>query len=252
MLGIRLIGHAISMVFSNIGAALRISVPIFVTSLVFIVLFAGQLGRAYDGNEAGYQGLGIGFVIIVVLTVAAVCWTAVAWHRYILLQENPGMFLPKLDGNLVLGYIGRSILLGLVLIIPGIALSFLGGGVAFNLFAASPYLAVILITLIIYVPLFFLFYRFSLILPAGAIGKHMTLGNSWSDTASASGAIVVVSLVMLAVSVVFELVIQKIFGSTSVSTLVVSAVIDWFMMMIGLSILTTLYGHLVEGRELRA
>jgi hydrogenase-4 membrane subunit HyfE len=91
--------------------------------------------------------------------------------------------------------------------------------------------------------------RWGLILPATAVGRPMTMGDSWNATKQHSGAIFTAVLILIALNLVVSLVVGFVLGDNIV-TAILGLVINWISLMIGISILTTLYGLVVEGRVL--
>lgn len=93
--------------------------------------------------------------------------------------------------------------------------------------------------------------RLSLVLPARAVAKPMTFGESWSATDPASSGIIKIVLVLGVINVVLGWLISAVFGTNPVSALL-SLTVQWFTAMLSLSVLSTLSGTLVERRPLVA
>ena len=95
-----------------------------------------------------------------------------------------------------------------------------------------------------------LFFRIGLILPAAALGERLTLRESWQASGQDDKAILVLALIVMGARLLIELP-AMIDGSTgTVVSLIYGIVVNWFVTMIGISVLTTLYGHFVEGRSI--
>jgi hypothetical protein len=99
------------------------------------------------------------------------------------------------------------------------------------------------------VVLYWLWMRLALILPAAAVGRPMTLGESWRYTARASGAIFVAIVILSALSIGAGFVLDLLLPGGLVRT-VFDVVVTWISLMVGVSVMTTLYGHLVERRAI--
>jgi len=256
MNGLDIVRHGVDMLLRNLGPALRVSVgPFLLATLVVIVLGALGFGAlALDPSAAsleGGAGLALGgllsSLVLLVVILFAVSWIAVAWHRYILKEEAPGL-LPPLRADLVWPYLGRSILIALILIVVAIPLGLVFGlvvGASGSVAAAS------LVGLLMALVLGWVGTRLSLVLPARAVERSMTFGESWAITAPASGAIFLVVLILALISIVLSSLLTLILGDNIFSGLL-SLALQWFTTMLGLSVLTTLYGHLVEHRPLAA
>ncbi len=98
----KIVLHAFRMIFANIGDALKVSVG---PMLIFVVL-ALVLGSVANVSFTSIDPIqsvetasaGALFVSVLILCAAAIfifAWIAVAWHRFILLEEYPGV-LPAL------------------------------------------------------------------------------------------------------------------------------------------------------------
>lgn len=258
MNGLDIVKHGMDMLLRNIGPALRISVGPFligvvVTALLGALGLGAAFGPAADFAEPGALGAGWGFGLFLgglataVLWLFLFAWVAVAWHRYVLKEEAPGL-LPPLRSDLVWPYLGRSILIALILIGVAIPLSLVVGLIAGG--SQSLVLAGML-GLAMALALGWVGTRLSLVLPARAVESPMTFGESWSATAPASGAILLVVLVLALINVVLGGLFSLALGDNVLSSLL-SLVVQWFTTMLGLSVLTTLYGTLVERRALAA
>jgi DMSO reductase anchor subunit len=90
--------------------------------------------------------------------------------------------------------------------------------------------------------------RLSLVLPARAVDRPLSFGDSWAATDPASGAIAMVVLALATLNVVLSLALGQL--GFSLATALLSIVVQWFTAMLGLSVLTTLYGALVQRRPL--
>ncbi len=258
MNGLEFIRHGVNMLLRNLGPALRVSVgPFLIALLVTMLLTAlgvgAALGPTTDFTQApdmtaGWGvGLFIGAFVTLTLWLFVFSWVAVAWHRFILKEEAPGL-LPPLRSDLVWPYLGRSILIALILILAAIPL-----GLVFGLIAdGSQSLAMAgIVGILMALVLGWIGTRLSLVLPARAVERPMTFGESWAATASASGAIFLVVLILSIVNVVLSGLFVMVLGDNVVSGLL-SLIVQWFITMLGLSVLTTLYGNLVERRPLAA
>ncbi|MGY3438461.1 MULTISPECIES: hypothetical protein [unclassified Marinovum] len=235
--------HSVRLVINNLDVALRVSLLLYLVQIasqlfshsVGVEMVAGPDGGVYPVHS-GIEGL-----VMMALGIAALCaslWIAVAWHRFVLLGETPSGWLPKWPGGTVLGYLWRSILLGLAV---GVAL-----------------LPVIMLTSIMLPPIAmmsivvgagaYLFFRLSPILPAIALGETMSFKDAWVATRDASGTMAGLAGLMILATFVMQIPTMLSGDPNSTLSLVYSIVVGWFATMIGISLLTTVYGHCVEGR----
>lgn len=247
----QIVRHAFVMVFGNLSNALRISLgPMLIgvgAAIVATLLFSALGG----GMMAVGQTLTI--LVILPLLLFVFSWVAVAWHRFVLLEEYPGA-LPQISGRPIWPYVGKTLLLTMILIGIAIPLFFIlalvfgvnpmemaaGGG------AGGGVLAEIAVELLVS----YLAMRLSLVLPAVSVGQPMGFIESWRVTRPVSGAIVGVVLLLTGFNLIATLASAPLLGALPVIGALVFMATTWITMMVGVSILTTLYGYLVEGRDL--
>ena len=96
----------------------------------------------------------------------------------------------------------------------------------------------------------YLWFRIALALPAIAVGKPITMGQAWEASKGMSGTIFGVALLLMAingVATIFTGQIAMVFGPLA---FLIDLAVQWTILMLGVSILTTFYGHLIEKRPL--
>lgn len=256
MKGWHIFTHSVRLVLNNLDAAFRVSLVLYCVTVAYhIAVFLnppqmmdmpmgdgmGETMRLPMVNPGTAGLLGI----LGLLTVVAGLWIAVAWHRYVLLSEYPRGWLPRFDGGRMLGYLGRSlliaILIGLAILVLMMPLGFLAIALP-GLAALYPVLAVGVGSI--------LFFRLGVILPAGAVDRKMTLGEAWDATKDGNSTVLVLAGLMMAGSLILQLPSMLNGDPGSIINLVYGIVVNWFATIIGVSVLTTLYGHFVEGRAI--
>ena len=264
MLGFRLFLHALRMILGNLSAAFRISVPLFLMAALLawmsLTIARHPAAAAMPGGgvrvpfEALPAGFGIGFLLAIFLAVIAFLWTAVAWHRYTLLEETPGALLPPWNGGAIWSYFVAAIVWVLLVFAVGLAISIVGGFVlamfSGSLSHGSPAVVALVFGAIVYVPIVIVSYRIAPILPAAAIGRKISVGDAWRATSGANGALFFMALVTVVVSLAASAPVAALEAVSLTLALIWQALVNWFGMLLGISILTTLYGHFVEKRDL--
>lgn len=248
MNGIKLIKHAASMVVNNLGAALRISGVIFlVQSGAHLALGVFSPASAQPTNGIFLTGLALAIYVITSV------WIAVAWHRFLLTGELSDTILPRFLPNTILAYAWRSFLVTLFIIVPVIVF-----GIAYGIFAAASNganndsLSILfgLVALVIVVPLVVMLYRVSVVLPATALGKHLSFRQAWELTRGATGAVLLFILISILLGAL-SLFVSALLSAFPLPVMIVwNVVIGWISMMFGISLITTFYGHYVEDRDL--
>ena len=99
-------------------------------------------------------------------------------------------------------------------------------------------------------PIVVLFLRIGPILPANAIGRPLRVGEAWKRTKPSRALILrLIAVICLADVSLFSL--NWILERIGPGTIPISFAVGWLTSMFYLTLLATLYGHLIEGRPLR-
>lgn len=247
MFGIAIFAHAIRMVLNNLGPALRISGVLM--GVLFVATLALGGGQAAVGGDAGVPVFDGGALILLVLSFLVSIWIGVAWHRYILRDEVPTGLVPGFDGAAIGSYFVAGLILVAILLALAIPLGVLVAVLLIPLSAGGdPGLFVALMFgLLLYLPLAYVGYRISPILPSAALGPRMALKDAWYATGTSGAAFVVLTVASVLASMLAQAPIWVLGGFLGAIWLFV---VQWATILIGASILTTIYGHYVEGRPL--
>ena len=260
----QIIRHALRMIFGNLGQALRCSIgPYVILILGYILAFTifggsmrmmgpGQMGTPEMMGDGG-AGLVLLVFLLIPFTLFVISWVAVSWHRFILLEEYSGI-LPAVSDRPIWPYAGRSLLYGLLvglaaipvfivasLIAAPMAGPGMGGGV-------SP-LALIIFVLVTAI-LTYLWFRIAIALPAVAVGKPITMGQAWEASKGMSGTIFGVAFLLMAINGIATILTTQIAMILGPLAFLIDLAVQWTILMLGVSILTTFYGHLIEKRPL--
>lgn len=249
--GYQLLRHVVQQVFGNIGQAARLTLLLSLVAPVFLYLTNPQVfaavytGAEIDPGTMPQVSFGALFLAIV-LGIIAWCWAAVGWHRYVLLEEPAMGILPRWIGSRVFAYLGRVIVVGLVLV-----LALFGAGFVVGLIVTIAPLPLVggLLGLGLVIFASWLFVRIGLVLPAAALGEPLRIGESWAETRPVSGAIVLPIIVIGVVAAIANGLVGLVFGVTVIG-LALSAAVSWLQLLLNLALMTTLYGNRIEGRQL--
>lgn len=237
--------HSVRLVFNNLDAALRVSLVLYLVQAASQVASysaapadaaIGPGGQLYTDITAGEALM---LFVLGLASVVSSLWIAVAWHRFVLLSETPQGWLPRWPSTAIFGYLWRSILVGLlvsVIVIPVIFLTSLLG-------------PVLMIAAVVGVGSY-VFFRVSPVLPAIALGTKMSFGDAIDATRSGGSTLFGLAGLMIVGSLLLQIPTMLSGDPNSVISLVYGIVIGWFATMIGISLLTTVYGHFVEGRSI--
>lgn len=246
----RLVLHSFSLLFRNFAEALKVSlVPLALAMLLGVAAFTVSgvtpeiLAMASISGQLPLNGV-LAILFIGVVMMFAFAWVAVAWHRFVLLEEYPGI-VPPVTGRPIWPYVWKTLGIGILLFLAATFLSIIGGMVL----SLTGGAALGLFTFAVGTILTHAWLRSALILPAVAVGEDLTLREAWAVSAPASRVILGVALILVGLNMLAGLV-QQALVPPGLAGVAVSLAIGWITLMVGTSILTTLYGHLVQNRPL--
>jgi hypothetical protein len=256
MLGIRLFWHAVQMVVNNWQAALRIALfPVLLSVMATIVLnvvtgadlmslWAGYIGM--DGMEGPVMLASFAsFIIYGVICI----WITVYWHRYILLEELPNSFVYWADWGTIWAYLLWAFLLALMvaipLMIPGIILT-----IALTMMFGGYELATEVIIIVFLFVLTIITLRVSIVLPALAIRRKMSVREGWKAGAGHMPAFALIAFIEILIGYATEVVPSYLGAGVPLLGFLLSTVLNISLLIVSVSVLTTIYGHFVEERPL--
>ncbi|WP_412552945.1 hypothetical protein [Shimia sp. MIT1388] len=241
MQGWKLFKHALRMVIGNWREVLRIFfVPMI---LGIVVFFAFLFGVTFLLGE-GVLPVFAFAAILAYVTVAS--WCIVSWHRFVLLEERPTKWLPPFDFSAVVFYFLRGFGLGLIFFVLAMPLLLVvvPSLEAFGAFASI----IVAIAVLVGVSVFCM--RLSLVLPAVAVDEPMTMRESFAATKQATlpfaGLVVTYGALQAGLNMMSEY-----FADTENLLGMLATFVGLILFgLINISLLTTFYGHYVEGRAI--
>lgn len=243
--------HSLKQVTGNLSGAIKVSALPYLIQFAVMGMVLGFGASAFnpekmaqgDVPEAGFW---LGLLLFWVIYMFTSLWIAVAWHRFVLLGEETAGFVPALKSDRIWAYFVRSLGATLVLILAAIVLAVPAGIlVAMLANATGPSLISGLVPILIFIPLLVVFYRISGSLPGAALGNEVDFWAGWNATKGENLNI----LVLVIITFVFSLILNRL-GMIPVIGIVAQFIGGWAIIMVGASMLTTLYGHYIEGRSL--
>ncbi|MHA6298358.1 hypothetical protein [Devosia sp. CAU 1758] len=250
-MGFRIFRHAVRMVFSQLGDALRIS------ALLYIVTFAVSVGLAFlAASQAPVPAPGTpatltwDSAVSTVVSVVLYLWIAVGWHRFVLLNEQPNAVLPQVHGDRMLAYLGRLVQTFLVLLLPAIVVVFLVISLAMAM--GGNEIMVMLLSIVTIFVMTFVSYRLSPMLPGAAVGQGLGVAEAWKTTRGTGMAILGLAIVSAIAAVAIDIPGTLMLSQSNglVFGLIWLALSGWVKLIVGVSIITTLYGVYVEKRTI--
>ncbi len=252
--------HALRMLLHDPAATLRVLLPptvLVALASVGIGVFAPDVLTLAQATPETVVLPNVGTLLLALalLTIALVGYAlmAILWHRYVLLQGDARETQLRPDTGVVLGYLWRATVLGLVQIligVPALLVFAMLSTVGATLPAVAAGVALVLLTLGLGLFLVWVGLRLSLVLPAAALGEHMLLSQSWQATQPLSGPLWAVAAIVAAISMVFAWALNGIAADAPAFSIALKSVAYIIEGLIFISILTTLYGHLIQRRPL--
>ncbi|CUH51488.1 hypothetical protein [Shimia marina] len=245
MQGWKLFKHALRMVTGNWREALKIFLLPSVATMAFTAVFIFILAFL---QESGFGSVLVTMVGLVgfFLFLCVLFWPLVNWHRFVLLEELPRSWVPTFHEQRVLSYLGNVVilwLLTLVVMIPLALIIFLSFSAGFGkevFWGLTP----------LYCFLAVLWLSVSIILPAAAVGKPLRIREALAATNGAGWTLFLLLILVGILQIFLEFIGQIISVLPDYVEMPVLAVGVAFWGLLNVSILTTLYGHYVEGRSL--
>lgn len=258
MLGLKLFFHAVRMVINNLGAMLQIfALPLLVV-LAVLMAFSAYIGLGpffvFSGQSVRFNNMSGGFMVVFFGTILVI-WVAlmngvVHWHRFILLSETPNALMLRLSWRQAAKYIIGGILIVLLLILPIWLISMVAGRIAVSFAVQGDLWVARGIMVVVNLGFMIFFLALSPILPAAAIDQKFKLGDALAAMSGTLGTLLVCA-VSLSVTQWGAALATQTLASWSVQLAVIGNVlVGGLTGMIGVSLITTLYGHFVEERSL--
>ncbi|MBL8595140.1 MAG: hypothetical protein JNK01_20815 [Devosia sp.] len=253
-MGVDMFVHSVRLVLSDWRNALKITGLLYliyaVPTLLLGLLFPTPT-QPEQATAAVLSAAPAGLLTLILALVAFV-WIAVAWHRYILLDEMPAGQFPAFNGQRMISYGLYSIGIGVLGFLVSLVLAAIVGLVTVPLLGV---IGGVITSIVAIAAALIIFYRLAPLLPAVAIGKQLTLGQAWEATNGANVPIIILAVLSAIAAVVIDIpafVLAMAGPIGGFLALLWTLATGWVKMLVGVSILTTLYGHYVERRSIPA
>ena len=234
---------------ANLDQAFRLSLVLYLVQSSYTIysFFNPPEMMEFQGTSIPMASPGslLATFLLGLVAIVASLWIAVAWHRFALTGEHANGWVPTFRGPQIMAYLGRSILIAVLVILAVMVATIPIGLIAIGLPVFAGAMSLMLVGLAAY-----LFFRLGVMLPAAAMGEKLTLSEAWTATKGESSTILTLALIVVGASIVIQLPSWFNDNPASVVNVVYSLVVNWFATIIGISVLTTLYGHFVEKRPI--
>lgn len=200
------------------------------------ILLASPAGPILNSIESGLKAAGV--IAAFILSYAAM---AILWHRHTLRDTCT---ISPISFALLRGYVWRVLALALIQLAASLALvtplvlfsNSVNGGTG----TPSPS-SIIFSTFIIQLTLIWLSLRLSLILPSAALGKPISMAESWQQTKAMSRTLWSVAAVLAAVNTCFAGLTSLLAPTSPPQRLLIEMPVLIFEGLLIFSVLTTLY-----------
>lgn len=245
-MGLRIFLHSVRLVFGQLNGALRVSALLYLIStaigLIALMIFMPKIVFG-ETTSLPWE-----VVIVSIATCVLYLWIAVGWHRFVLMDEAPkSVVVPQFHGDRMLAYFGRILQMALIGALVGLVF----GLAAVGMGLISPIIGMIGM-FGLFMALMVVAYRLAPVFPAAAIGRPVNVGEAWAATSGASGTIILLAVISVIATMILDLPLQLFMGMSAGVPLVIiwSSITGWIKLMVGVSIMTTLYGVYVEKRAI--
>lgn len=241
MEGWNIFKHAVMMLWNYRISALKIAAIPWVLLQVLTYLLERYLPETIVHYEL------ISMAAFVSLFSLLPVWIAVSWHRFILLGDTqPARVRSIQQFTIVTKYTFVLFLIAAPSLLILFAVFFyLNNSANFSDPSVSVFGAILFILGLFY---YAILYRFGVSLVALAIGRPIGLSSTWRASRGKAFALAQLIILIIGCQVVFLAPYFLYPESTTVE--VIGIFTDLALLLIGVSVLTTMYGTWVEGREL--
>ncbi|MBU2957049.1 hypothetical protein Q4511_04865 [Paracoccus sp. 1_MG-2023] len=253
MLSFRLLRHAVLMLFHDPRATLNVAWPLL-AAMALTTLLSVIATPHVPGAMMGPMGMSPAIVLILAAGNTAIFLaTAVAWHRHVLRGDAPRIVAP---GRLrqMLTYAGTGIVIALIIMVPvflGMAImSLTMGGMGMGMGRAVFAMATMIVLMVLFMALGL---RLLTALPGAALREPAPIRRAWRATGGQWRCFLSLAVMIFVLQSLPSLVPAAIASVTYSALLagIVAVLMSWAWALAGLSLATTLWGHMVEGRDLR-
>lgn len=248
MQGWKIFTHSVGLVARNYQVALKITLVLWLVPFVLRLLFIGNESFSNTHPEEFFTSpLGIKSFVLLIIQIICSIWMAINWHRFVLSEEAPNSYIPTWPGGRIGRYFVKSFLIGAlgacVAIIAGMLLGFVAAAMG------GPSIFITIIPLVSLAAIVYVFYRLCVVLPGVALDVDITFKEAWGLTRKVAGQIFLAAVLMVAIFTLLNNILLALFGFGLIGQLL-GGLWSWALMIVGISLLTTIYGIAYENREL--
>lgn len=253
-----ILAHALRMLIFETTTTLRVIMPAVVLVMGcgfgIAVLAPDLVAMMQDAPDAGpvpRPESALSMALFGIVGLLGYALMAILWHRHVLLNGAEQRENLRPDLRVFAGYVWRAIVVGCVQMLAAIPITLIMGIFGVALISDNPDgLPAMLIGFLGGLVFIWIALRLSVALPAAAIGYKMPIRESWQITKQVSAQLWGVGLLLSGLNICVYIVSNAILPDTGTPAVVAQTLVFILEGLVFISVLTTLYGHLVEGRSL--
>lgn len=254
-----ILAHALRMLVFEVGTTLRVLMPALLVvmgcSLALTLLAPGALVLMQTTTPEEFVAPPLRDVLLFLLFgligLFGYALMAILWHRHVLLNgaERPEELRPST--GIFLGYLWRAFVVACVQLVAAIPVALVMGVLGAVILSTGPAGGLTpVIGLLGSMVFIWIALRFSVVLPAAAMGQSMPVGESWAVTKTISAELWGVAALLTGLNTLTYFVTSLILPDTGAIAGIAYTLVFVVEGLVFVSVLTTLYGHLIEGRSL--
>ncbi|MEP3347075.1 MAG: hypothetical protein ABJN34_06030 [Litoreibacter sp.] len=234
--------YGVTQLFTNFGAALRLTGLIWIAAkLIIVALGLIMIGTADTATglapdaEGEIPGLAATFTVMsFLITFLATAWISLMWHRFCLGADTPQGAVPSLKGLPFTNYLFSLLLLVVVMAGAGLILGFAERALQ----PVLPFTAALALPLVIIFIILWLFLRLATILPATAAGQVLSIKQAWSGSRGKSIWLLTVLAFIMAIILTLPTILIP---SLPILKVIISFVTSWLAVLIGTGWLVAIF-----------
>lgn len=242
----RLLTDSVSLVFGNLEMVFRATGAWF--ALQFLIMMIMRMSLGGGEQQATNSNAGALLVLVaLVFSMAASASISVAWHRFGLLGELPGIIHLKF-GRVELGFVLKMLLLALLLTSVWFVVILL------HQIFGSPAVTgtAVILAFVFATPAFF---RFSLILPGAAVEQRLGLGEAYAMSEGLGWTMFLATFLLSLPFVLGGLLLEHLVGLAAtglpllllqVKVMILNLLVQIIVTVLGISVLTAGYRIAME------
>ncbi|WP_162798479.1 hypothetical protein [Sulfitobacter sp. SK012] len=251
-----IIRHALRMLFKNPVKTLRVIAPalllLICVGLVTYFKAPYLLTTGAARNDPTLWPADANVILSVSLTfffVVGYALMAILWHRYALAETEPR----PLSFGLLLGYLWRVVLLGIIQLAFSVAIMIpllISAAFTPSQGIEPNTIAILVTTFLAQIVMIWLSLRLSLVLPAAALGRPLPIVDSWRETGPLMRPLWGVAGLLAAFNTLIAKAVELTSTGNALAALTMEMPIYLIQGLLIFGVLTTLYAHLQQDRPL--